>query len=67
MIRRFDELQGNVAQFARYCIEHLTVSELVSSAQNGIDYEACSRWDINSEEWQDAIFAALDASRENRL
>ena len=33
---------------------------LVASARSGSDYDNCYEWGITGEQWQDAIFAALE-------
>lgn len=53
------DLHGNVADYAQFCICNYSLDTLVQYAKNGIDHEACRKWGISGEEWQDAIFAVL--------
>ncbi|MBW2185872.1 MAG: hypothetical protein JRG71_05555 [Deltaproteobacteria bacterium] len=59
MVLHINELSGNTAKFAQYCVEQCSVIDLVSFTRDGIDYDMCYKWGINGEQWQDAIFAAL--------
>ena len=66
MVRRIENLKDNAARFAQHCVKQGSISAMVASAQNGIDYNACERWGLTGEEWQDAIFAALEEFRDRR-
>lgn len=63
MIQRINELSGNVGKFALYCVEQQSIINLIASARDGVDYDQCFEWGITGEQWQDAIFAALDELR----
>lgn len=60
MVRQVNELNGNTGKFAQHCAEQCSIIELVTSARNGIDYDKCYEWGITGEQWQDAIFAAME-------
>ena len=63
MIRLTNELSGNAGRLARDCVEKCSIIELVASARDGVDYDKCYEWGITGEQWQDAIFAALEELR----
>jgi hypothetical protein len=63
MVRTLNDLTGSTLQFACYCAEQCSIADLVSFASNGIDYDMCEEWGVNGEQWQDAIFAALEVLR----
>lgn len=63
MVRRISELSGNAGKFALYCVEQCSIIDLVTSSHDGIDYDKCFEWGITGEQWQDAIFAALEELR----
>lgn len=63
MVKYITELHGNTGRFARHCLQKYTLVELVDYAKDGIDHTACEQWDISGEEWQDAIFSALEELR----
>lgn len=60
MVRLISELSGNAGRFARYCAEQCSILDLVTFARDGVDYDMCFEWGITGEQWQDAIFAALE-------
>lgn len=66
MLFLIEELSGNVARFARYCVETLTLEDAIILVTKGIDIDACNQWNISADEWQDAIFATLEELRKNR-
>jgi len=63
MTIQIENLTGNTGRFARWCVEQGSIMDLVTSARNGIDYDKCFEWGINGEQWQGAVFAALEELR----
>ncbi|OQY22125.1 MAG: hypothetical protein B6I37_07695 [Desulfobacteraceae bacterium 4572_35.2] len=63
MVSLMNELSGNAGRFARYCVEQCSIADLVASARGGVNYDTCCQWGITGEQWQDAIFAALEELR----
>lgn len=63
MVFLIEHLNGNVAKFAKFCVENYSIEELIHSSSKGIDHAACTRWGITEEEWQNAIFSVLKELR----
>lgn len=66
MVFLIEHLNGNVAKFAKYCVEKYSIEELIHSSSKGIDLDVCSSWGITEEEWQNAIFSVLKELHHNR-
>ena len=64
MIRTLHDLPHNVANYAQYCIENYSVIDLVKKSQISIDHNELQRFDITLEQWQDAVFVALEELRD---
>lgn len=62
-MRRIDQLSGNAARFAHYCVKQGSMSVMIDEMRQGADAKLCQRWGLTAEEWQDAIFAALEVLR----
>lgn len=66
MVLHIQELSGNAGKFARYCAEQCSIIDLVTFSRDGVDYDMCYKWGITGEQWQDAIFAALQSLSDKR-
>jgi len=63
MTFKLNELPINAAQFARYCIENKSITELVNTSQLGINRQECEQWGITEEQWQNVMFTVLREKR----
>lgn len=65
MIRTIECLDSKTAAFAGHCIDNHNLLSLVSMLLNGIDEEACIKWGIGDEQWQDAIIVGMKQCRKS--
>jgi hypothetical protein len=60
------DLPDNVGSFARYCIDHYSLRDLVEIIHSDARKQYCDQFGITEEQLEDAVYVAITKIRKKR-